>query len=237
MRTEVVDRVALGGRPVASDVPDVHRQPVATDSTPRAGTRLRRRQRRLIRFILVALVAVLIVTVGYGTLVFRPQLLLSTSNPVIEVEGAGAEIGERFPFVRGETYGGDSLTIDPGQGAMIIGFIAHWCSHCQSDIEALEASVATGEFDPEAVTFISTRHLPLLSWPPEQGLGLDQLGDRVLVDTDASLAQFFGIRGTPQWIFIDEDGVISDTAFGSLSPSELSRRSDAVRTNNEREGG
>ena len=202
-------------------------EPAASADQRRADGRRRRRRTRIVLLLLVALI---VGGLGYGLLVLRPGILLSATAPTVTGTDVGSAIGDRFPTIAGQDYDGQAVSVSADDGSMIVGFVAHWCEVCREDVRALEEAAAAGTFAPgaDAVRLISTRHLPGIAWPPDEELGLNQFANNVIVDTDASVADYFDLGGTPSWIFTDEDGVIRNVVVGALTPEELAQHTTAA---------
>lgn len=182
-----------------------------------------RRRRRVLRAVLVTMLAVFILIAGYGLLVFRPGIVLHTANPVMSgTSTAGAVVGARLPTISGVDYDGNAVTVGPDGEPVTIVVIAHWCEYCKAEIQDLHAAMLAGTYVPsESLVAISTRHLPFVSWPPKEALKLEDFPGKVIVDTDSSLASYFDIRTTPTWYFTDARGVIRKVVTGTLSVQQI----------------
>jgi len=116
------------------------------------------------------------------------------------------------------------VTVTPQGRPMALVFVAHWCTYCKGELKELGEARASGAWVPSApVVAVPTRHLPFVSWPPQDELELEPAADQVLVDTSSSLARRLGVTGVPQWFFTDADGVIRESVTGVLDPDEIDR--------------
>lgn len=150
--------------------------------------------------------------------------------PTRPAAGADPAVGMTIGEARGSTPAGDPVTFGNGRARALM-FVAHWCGHCQSEIDAVNAWLETGNTLPDAVpiqviatwTDRSRPNYPPGDWLDENGWDFPTMVD----DTDFTLANTFGLTGTPMWIFVDADGTVVDRT-GSLTPAALVARLEAL---------
>ena len=155
-----------------------------------------------------------------------------TPYGVVEVEGAlpdyagpdDAAVGLPMPVAQGTNLGGEALTLGPTGSPQGILFLAHWCSHCQAEVPAVQqwlddtggvpgtdiVSVATG-IDPGRGNYSPHDWLSREGWEPP-----------VLWDDEASsVLRAYGGTRFPFWAFVDGDGTVIFRVEGSLEPQQL----------------
>lgn len=144
--------------------------------------------------------------------------------------GSDPAIGTTAGAARGSDPEGINVEFVNGSPRALM-FVAHWCSHCQAEFDAMNAWEVEGNEFPSGVeiqtiatwTDPARPNYPPGAWLAENGMD----GPTILDDRDFTLAQAFGLAGTPMWIFVDADGRIVDRT-GSLPPAELSDRMAAL---------
>lgn len=185
----------------------------------------RRRVRRwLLRIVLVLTVVTVVFVAGVTLVVSNAGFFLGTEDPSWSGGDEDVtEIGRAAPDLRGVSYDGAPVEVAVGAGEpTVLVFMAHWCHYCKEDVRQLAASAEAGTFDPTGqLVLVSTKHLPFVDWPPAEKLATDRFPGPVLVDTDSSLSDHFGVTVTPTWFFIDGQGEVVAIEYGSLSPAEV----------------
>jgi len=145
--------------------------------------------------------------------------------PLFEQGQPDAALGIRLGDVTGHEYYTDSdLLFDPSDGTPRAWLIwAHWCPHCQRELPALTDWYAehAGDYpDVELVTITS-------AIDPDRGNPLEPYLDElqtpfpVLVDSDSSLAQQFGVNAFPFWVFTAGDGTTVLRVAGYLEVDQV----------------
>lgn len=183
-------------------------------------------RRRRIGLRVAVTVTILLIAVGVlvATVLLRPQLFVGVPAPVVDGDVDRLAVGDVVPTISGGDFERRQVVIDPSTGAKVLLFAAHWCDHCQAELEMLEEARQTGELDLGVpLVVISTRHIPGVRWPPDEALDLHDAPDAVLVDTDSSLAQTFDVQSVPQWFFLDEDGRIVAEQTGELALVDIQK--------------
>ena len=149
--------------------------------------------------------------------------------------GAGSPddpaVGLPAPEVAGTDLSGAPLVLGPDDGPRAIVFLAHWCPHCQAEVADLTAWLGDNEL-PEGVEIQSVSTLVDPSrgnFPPAEWLENAGWPYPVLVDdADSTVAEAFGLDGTPFWVFVDADGRVVERVSGELSPDDLAARLAAL---------
>ena len=128
-------------------------------------------------------------------------------------------IGQTAPSVAGTDFNGAAVEIAPSDSYKVIMFLAHWCPHCQSEVEELgpyfEVSPPPSNVEVIAVsTGVSPERR---NYPPSEWLTPGTWDRPVLVDTaDGTVGAAFGLNAYPFWVVLDPDGVVLGRTAGSL---------------------
>lgn len=140
-------------------------------------------------------------------------------------------IDRQAPEVRGADFNGRSVEIVKDGRPKVIVFLAHWCPHCQAEVPWVQAWVESGAkpdtIDLYAVpTWIDSGRE---NYPPDAWLEREGWTSPILVDTDDAVADAFGVRGVPFWVFLKSDGTVALRLSGEISEQELTHISEALR--------
>ena len=109
----------------------------------------------------------------------------------------------------------------PGDGQpKVVLFLAHWCPHCQAEVELLSDMFATdGKPAGVEVIAVSTSvdqgagNYPPSAWFLREGWPLPVLRDSAQRD----LAQGYGLNAFPFIVAVDGDGTVISRSSGGLS--------------------
>ena len=134
--------------------------------------------------------------------------------------GVDEAIGTEAPIVAAAVSlaSGETLRIGPGE-PRVIGFLAHWCPHCQEELPELSEWLTTSPLAANAEFIaVSTSLRPDAgNFPPSRWFNRDELQASVIVDDPAgTLLSSFGFGGFPAFIAIDENGVVVDRLSGNV---------------------
>lgn len=128
-------------------------------------------------------------------------------------------VGLPAPVVNGTSFDGSALDIGPSDKFTVIMFLAHWCPHCQGEVEELGPHLKLSP-PPGSVKVISvsTGVRPAAdNYPPSEWLTADAWPVGVLVDTDdTAVSNAFGLNAFPFWVVLDPEGVVLARTAGSL---------------------
>jgi thiol-disulfide isomerase/thioredoxin len=127
----------------------------------------------------------------------------------------------RAPVARGISFDGSSATIPATGKPSVVVFIAHWCAHCQRDVAAIAPVLARSMPSDIAIMSVVTLTDPSLpNYPPSTWLKDKDWKPAVLLDDkNASVANAYGLQGTPLWVFIGKDGLVRFRVEGELGVS------------------
>lgn len=142
--------------------------------------------------------------------------------PVLEDPTADPTVGTPAPTVSGADFDGTPVEIT-GEGAEIVVFMASWCPACDAELPELAAHLREGAVpDDVRVVSISTLHRPNgPNWPPQAWFErAGYPGDVLVDDADGSVAEAYGLSGTPFWVFL-RDGEVQARTSGQLSMEVL----------------
>lgn len=195
----------------------------------------RRRVVRMIRNVVLAVVAVVVVFgaavwLGRGvdvTLGVDEPEVAADAEPLPPLEAAGAQdpaVGQPAPPVTGMDPDGNPVQIGEGSGqAQAIGFMAHWCPHCQEEVPEV-AGWVDSEPLPEGVELVavSTEHEPSRpNWPSDEWLAEEGWPGPVLVDSTNAVNEAYAMAGTPYWVFVDADGTVISRTSGRIGEPQF----------------
>jgi thiol-disulfide isomerase/thioredoxin len=134
-------------------------------------------------------------------------------------EGPDAAVGLVAPSLVGTSFDGSEVRIEPSSKFTVVMFLAHWCPHCQDEVDDLGPFLTTNPLpDNVAVFTVSTgtdERRP--NYPPSEWLDPGEWPIPVLVDTaDSEASAAFGLNAFPFWVVFDPDGVVLARTAGSL---------------------
>lgn len=148
-----------------------------------------------------------------------------TGEPLAPVPESGDDpaVGEKAPQVSSVDFtGADVEMLTEGTPAVVL-VAAHWCPHCQADVEALRTFFDEGNTFAEGVDFVVLHTWPAQergNWPASAWL--EGLGDRtVLDDATGTAATALGLTATPMWVAVDGDGNVVARQVGEVAPATI----------------
>jgi thiol-disulfide isomerase/thioredoxin len=168
-------------------------------------------------------------TSSEATEVGEPVVNGAALDPVPS-SGDDPALGSPAPAISSTDFDGTTTALVEEGTPTIVLVAAHWCPHCQADVEVLREFYEADGALAEGVDFVI-----LHTWPaPERGnwpasSWLDGLGDRVVLDdADGTAATALGLTGTPMWLVIDADGNVVERKVGTVSPAQLVEWSEQI---------
>lgn len=137
--------------------------------------------------------------------------------------GVDDAVGRAAPVVDGAVSlaSGETLRLEPGT-PRVIGFLAHWCPHCQAELPELADWLAASPLAENAeFVAVSTALRPDQgNFPPSQWFNREGLKATVIVDDGSgTLLSLFGFGGFPAFVAIDADGVVVERLSGNIGPA------------------
>ena len=145
---------------------------------------------------------------------------------------ADSAIGAPAPLLRGFSFDGRPVTIEPGDGrSYMVVFLAHWCPHCNAEVPRLIEWKNMGMVpDGLEVVGVSTGvaadrpNYPPSEWIVEKKWPWSVMADSVTQDA----AMAYGVSGYPFFTIIGADGTVKLRASGEKSIEEIDALVDAA---------
>jgi cytochrome c biogenesis protein CcmG, thiol:disulfide interchange protein DsbE len=140
----------------------------------------------------------------------------TVGNPIDEHK---ARVGTAAPRFALRDIDGREVSLSDLRGKpVVIAFFASWCHPCEEELPVLE-QYAEDEGDRLHVVAISFRDLPSDSEQFVRRLGVTY--PALIDEPTAPVGGRYGVRGIPQTVFIDADGVVRGRVYGVTSRDEL----------------
>lgn len=148
-----------------------------------------------------------------------------TALPQFEQPEGDPAVGRMAPLVVGaDMLTGETVRIESQGRPMVVAFYAHWCPHCQAEVEALTEWLEANEL-PAGVDFyaVSVLEDPTRgNHPPEKWLRDEGWQHPVVADTPAlSVVDAFGLASVPYLVAVDADNEVVLRFAGNVGPDEL----------------
>lgn len=143
--------------------------------------------------------------------------------PVFEATAGDPAVGAAIPEVRGAAFDGSRVAIAHDGRPKVVLFLAHWCPHCQREVPVVQAWLDAGRLDGSVdLVSVATGIDPRLpNYPPDAWLAREGWTAPVLVDTDGSVADRYGLSAFPYWVAVDARGKVVVRATGELTPGQI----------------
>lgn len=138
-------------------------------------------------------------------------------------------IGTKAPAITGTNFNGGEVTIGADGRPKAVYFLAHWCSHCQAEVELIMELVADGMqpdgMDIYAVAIAVSEERP--NYPPSAWL--QNFPGTVMRDSEANTAgEAAGVSGIPYALYLDGENKITARSIGSLTADQTVERWNAL---------
>ena len=130
-------------------------------------------------------------------------------------------VGYPIPLAEFSNPDGTSTVISPDtESPQIIFFVAHWCPHCQDELEDLTEVLSTSNTEGIITHIVSTSTDALKpNYPPTEWIEDSGISEFATVhyDDESNLAgQTFGSDGQiPYTVIVDKDGTVLFRALGN----------------------
>ena len=133
-------------------------------------------------------------------------------------------LGLSAPQLSGFDFEGSTVTIPAEGRPKVILFLAHWCPHCQNEVQSIVAYLRNNDFhggaDLYSVATASSATRP--NWPPSAWLEREGWPFPVIVDDEQSSAfEAFGMGAFPFYVFVDANGTVVMRLSGEQDPVRL----------------
>lgn len=137
--------------------------------------------------------------------------------------GPDVEAALDAPVVTGEGLSGGQVRVPARDSGTIVLFLAHWCPHCQREVPVVQDWIDAGGLseDVELVSVATAIDPSRPNYPPDAWLEREGWTPPVLVDTDSSVAQTYGLTSFPFWVFVNADGEVVSRRSGELTVGQL----------------
>jgi len=140
----------------------------------------------------------------------------TVGNPIDERK---AKVGTPAPPFELPDIDGRSVALAHLRGKpVVIAFFASWCHPCEEELPVLQ-QYAEDEGDRLHVVAISFRDLPSDSANFVRRLGVTY--PALIDEPTAPVGERYGVRGIPQTVFVDAEGIVRGRVFGVTSRDEL----------------
>jgi cytochrome c biogenesis protein CcmG, thiol:disulfide interchange protein DsbE len=175
----------------------------------------------------LAVVAVVLGSSGEGggsdAVETAPVTVVGEPLPAFAAGAKDAAVGMPAPAVTGQDLRGAAIGFDPGEHPTILVFAAHWCPHCQAEVDALSPWLAAGGAGDVLVQTISTSvDASAPNYPPSAWFEREGWPGAVMADSGSgAAAQAFGLSGYPFFVFVDDEGRVTGRHSGELGPEAL----------------
>jgi cytochrome c biogenesis protein CcmG/thiol:disulfide interchange protein DsbE len=175
--------------------------------------------------IVVAAVVAILTTgsgsAGTGVEQTRP-VTVAGSLPAYQTVVADPAIGMRVPEITGSTFDGSTLSITNDGVPKAIIFLAHWCPHCQNEVENLTSWFGQNTLPAgiEIVAISTGVDVSQPNYPPSKWLAGFPI-PTIVDDANSSSARSFGLAGFPFVVLVNADGTVAQRIEGEISPDSL----------------
>ncbi|MGI9609532.1 MAG: TlpA family protein disulfide reductase [Acidimicrobiia bacterium] len=143
-------------------------------------------------------------------------------NGIIASSDLDPAIGTTVPTMSGTNFNGGEVTIGADGRPKAIYFVAHWCPHCQVEVELIESLASDGRLPSDIDLYaVSIAVRPDSdNFPPSTWLA-NFPGTVMRDDTDNSAATAAGVSGIPYVLYVDGDNNLLARSVGGLNESQV----------------
>jgi len=138
-------------------------------------------------------------------------------------------VGTTAPGASGQGPDGTRTSIGPDGVGRLIGFFAHWCPHCQSELPAVTDWLTQSTLPEgiEVVAVSTAADANADNYPPSEWLN-DWPSPAIMDDDAMTLANAYGVTSLPAWVAVDATGNVMYRTSGSLTTEQLVSLAAAV---------
>ena len=192
----------------------------------------------LLKWMIIGVVAMVAVAVAVAYLAGRDAEERDQSSGVPQVADVNIEGEHLSPFDGQEpdpamemlapafaatTFDGVEVSVLPGDGtAKVIGFFAHWCSHCQRELPRITNWLAANQLPAgvEVIAVSTAVDSGRPNYPPSAWFEEEQWPAVAVRDSESNeIGDAYGLRGFPYMVAIDADGRVVARVSGELTDS------------------
>ncbi len=155
-----------------------------------------------------------------------PATLLALEPPQPGERPVAPVVGGLAPPFSATAADGWSLTLTALRGSpVILNFWATWCGPCAVEMPDLQRVYQARRAEGLRVLAVNVDEPPevFLPWAAARGLTFD-----LLPDPGRAIQMLYQLRGVPQTILVDADGVIREIFYGLVNMDRLRSRLDAL---------
>jgi len=172
--------------------------------------------------VLVLLAVAVVISAGGGdeTDEFGSPTVSGDPLPDFVPDAADPALGTPIPEVSGADFSGDPVSITRDGRPKAIVFLAHWCSHCQAEVPAIQAWLDDNEVpgDVEIVSVATGTDPARPNYPPSSWLDDEGWTPPVIVDDEGfAVGNAYGLSAFPYWVYVDSDGNVVGRTSGETS--------------------
>jgi cytochrome c biogenesis protein CcmG, thiol:disulfide interchange protein DsbE len=159
-------------------------------------------------------------TVEMGTVTVSGTALAAMPD-----SGADPAIGVAAPSITGQSFVGLPVSITPGEGPMVVMFVAHWCPHCQREVPQVAGWVKAGLADGVALRSVATGtdaklpNYPPSAWLDREGWTIPTIAD----DAATSASTAYGLTSFPFFVALDAAGKVTARTSGELTEDQFTK--------------
>ncbi|MDH5242562.1 MAG: TlpA family protein disulfide reductase [Chloroflexota bacterium] len=145
------------------------------------------------------------------------------SLPLFDQSVGDPAVGQVIPTVQGSDFNGQSVSIDLDGRPKVLLFLAHWCSHCQAEVPAVQdwLDAGRGPTDVDLISVATSNDPGAPNYPPDAWLEREGWTVPVIVDSNGSVAPAYGLSAFPFWVFVGADGQVTGRLTGELPIADL----------------
>ena len=159
-----------------------------------------------------------------------PVTVDGTKLPQLTDTENDSAVGDTIPALRGISFDGSPVTVEPNGKPQVIVFLSHSCPHCQAEVPRIVALQKAGKLDGVDLTAVTTNTSPEFpNYPPSAWLAREHWPFRVLADSKKmTAADAYGLPAFPYFVFVDKNGKVAARATGEIEPNDLARAVNAL---------
>ncbi|MBM32341.1 MAG: hypothetical protein CL764_05730 [Chloroflexi bacterium] len=129
-----------------------------------------------------------------------------------------------IPDIEGVSISGEPFKIKNDGRKKIILFLAHWCPHCQVEVEIFTSWAETRGLpkDFDIYTIATANNSSQENYPPQTWLNEANWQFPTIIDTDSdNIAKIFGVTSFPYWVLVDSDNKILTRLSGTFKEEDI----------------